>query len=396
MTYFHYLLIRELQSADFMLIELSHLRDQVDVLDKEILELVSRRLALVQKITELKNHSEVPFYVREREDFVVSSLREEAVLKNISPDLIEDILRRIFRESYARSGAASFKCFNPLLRKIVVVGGGGKLGGLFVKHFRLSGYDVEVIEREDWSTSREVLSKAGMVLVAVPIHKTLEVIETLNYLPDDCLLADVTSIKSKPLESMLKHHKGPVVGLHPMFGSPISSLTKQVIVYCDGRVPESYAWLLDQFRFWGITLQQCNALEHDKAMTLIQALRHFTSFVYGLHLAQENPDLSDLIELSSPIYRLELVMVGRLFAQDASLYGDIILSSNENKEMIKRFHTRFSEAIKLLDENDKQGFVDAFENVATWFGRFSERFMKESQNLLFQSQDASYRNKSDK
>lgn len=50
-------------------------------------------------------------------------------------------------------------------------------------------------------------------------------------------------------------------------------------------------------------------------MAFIQALRHFATFAYGLHLAEENVRLEQLLALSSPIYRLELAMVGRLFAQ---------------------------------------------------------------------------------
>jgi chorismate mutase/prephenate dehydrogenase len=50
-------------------------------------------------------------------------------------------------------------------------------------------------------------------------------------------------------------------------------------------------------------------------MAFIQALRHFATFAYGLHLAEENVRLEQLLALSSPIYRLELAMVGRLFAR---------------------------------------------------------------------------------
>ncbi|MDI8296325.1 hypothetical protein MJI53_23840, partial [Salmonella enterica subsp. enterica serovar Anatum] len=42
---------------------------------------------------------------------------------------------------------------------------------------------------------------------------------------------------------------------------------------------------------------------------------------------EENVQLEQLLALSSPIYRLELAMVGRLFAQDPQLYADIIMSS---------------------------------------------------------------------
>lgn len=380
--------------------KLSHLRNQLDSIDKEMLDLLARRFSLVSEVCEVKDLLGLPVYAPEREDAMFLSLRKEALEKGVPPDLIEDILRRVIRESYASKINASFKCFHQKLRTIVVVGGKGQLGRLFCRLFRSSGYQVEVLDRDDWgetpendavSVAREKLQNAGLVLVVVPIHKTCDVIRMLGVLPEDCILADLTSIKTKPLETMLACHKGPVVGLHPMFGPDISSIAKQVIVYCDGRSPEAYQWLLDQFRFWGMNVHPTSAMEHDKGMSFIQALRHFTSFVYGLHLAEENPDLTELTALSSPIYRLELAMVGRLFAQDAGLYGDIIMSSTQNIEMIKRFHARFGEAIQLLENDDKEGFVAAFKEVEEWFGDFAPRFMKESQNLLRQAQDTSQR-----
>ncbi|PKF51701.1 bifunctional chorismate mutase/prephenate dehydrogenase [Enterovibrio nigricans] len=374
-----------------MVAELSCLRDQIDEVDKQMVELLARRLALVSEVGEVKSEHGLPIYAPDREAAMLASRREEAASKGVPPDLIEDILRRTMRESYASENDSGFKCLNPELRSIVIVGGNGQLGKLFGKLFRLSGYTVKVLGSQDWDNAQEILADAGMVVVTVPINKTDAVIRQLGDLPDDCLLVDLTSIKSEPLQAMLESHKGPVVGLHPMFGPDISSLAKQVIVYCDGRNPESYQWLLEQFRIWGASLHRISAIEHDQGMTLIQALRHFTSFVYGVHLAEENPNLGQLTALSSPIYRLELAMVGRLFAQDAQLYGDIIMSSSQNIDMIRRFHARFGEAIKLLDEQDKNGFVAAFNQVESWFGDFAPRFMKESQTLLRQANDSTHR-----
>lgn len=56
-------------------------------------------------------------------------------------------------------------------------------------------------------------------------------------------------------------------------------------------------------------------------MAFIRALRHFATFAYGLHLAEENVQLEQLLALSSPIYRLELAMVGRLFARTLAVCG---------------------------------------------------------------------------
>ncbi|MEH0760803.1 bifunctional chorismate mutase/prephenate dehydrogenase [Vibrio sp. 16] len=374
-----------------MAVELNELRDQIDAVDKQILDLLAQRLSLVEKVGEVKSEHGLPIYAPDREAAMLASRREEAEKKGVPPQLIEDILRRTMRESYASEKDSGFKCLNPELRSVVIVGGNGQLGGLFGRMFKLSGYDVKVLGSQDWHRADEILENAGMVVVTVPIHLTEGVIEKLSQLPDDCILCDLTSIKSKPLQAMLNVHSGPVVGLHPMFGPDVPSLAKQVIVYCDGRGEEHYQWLLEQFSIWGASLCQIDASEHDHGMTLIQALRHFTSFAYGLHLSRENPSIDKLLKLSSPIYRLELAMVGRLFGQDPNLYGDIILSSDENIAMIKRFHQCFGEALQVLDSKDKQAFVTSFNKVSDWFGDYSQQFMNESQNLLKQANDSIHR-----
>lgn len=374
-----------------MAVELNELRDQIDAVDKQILDLLSQRLSLVEKVGEVKSEYGLPIYAPDREAAMLASRREEAEKKGVPPQLIEDILRRTMRESYASEKDSGFKCLNPELRSVVIVGGNGQLGGLFGRMFTLSGYDVKVLGSKDWHRADELLENAGMVVVTVPIHLTEGVIEKLGKLPEDCILCDLTSIKSRPLQAMLNVHKGPVVGLHPMFGPDVPSLAKQVIVYCDGRGEEHYQWLLKQFSIWGASLCQIDASEHDHGMTLIQALRHFTSFAYGLHLSRENPNIDKLLQLSSPIYRLELAMVGRLFGQDPNLYGDIILSSQENIDMIKRFHRCFGEALEILDGNDKQAFVESFDRVSDWFGDYSKQFLDESQNLLKQANDSIHR-----
>lgn len=371
--------------------ELNVLRDQIDAVDKQMVELLARRLALVEKVGEVKSRYGLPIYVPEREASMLASRRAEAERKGVPPQLIEDILRRTMRESYASEKDSGFKCLNPELRSVVIVGGKGQLGRLFARMFRLSGYQVKILGSQDWAQADELLHDAGLVVVTVPIHLTVGVIDKLNQLPEDCILCDLTSIKAKPLAAMLKVHQGPVVGLHPMFGPDVPSLAKQVIVYCDGRGAEQYQWLLDQFTIWGASLCQIDADDHDHGMTLIQALRHFTSFVYGLHLSKVDPNLSQLLKLSSPIYRLELAMVGRLFAQDPNLYGDIILSSQENIEMIQRFQQSFAQAVALIEQQDKSGFIEQFKQVGEWFGDYSQQFMNESQNLLKQANDAIHR-----
>lgn len=367
--------------------ELQSLRDKIDKTDQALLQLLAERLALVAEVGEVKSQQGLPIYVPEREVSMITARREEAKKLGVPPDLIEDILRRVMRESYNSENDQGFKKLNPDMRPIVVVGGAGKMGRLWVRLLQLSNYDVRILEKDDWDAAPEILADAGMVIVSVPIHATSQVIAKLPKLPADCILLDIASVKQQPLTAMLQAHHGPVLGLHPMFGPDCNSLAKQVVVCCDGRYPEAYQWFLAQIRVWGAKLHVTSPEKHDNLMGLIQALRHFTTFTYGLHLSSENIELAELLNLSSPIYRLELAMVGRLFAQDPNLYADIIMYTEANLALIKRYHACFTEAMTLLEHGDKTAFVSVFSDVKAWFGEHADGFMLESQQLLSAAHD---------
>ena len=280
------------------------------------------------------------------------------------------------------SSQKSYACKKADNKNIVVVGGNGQLGRLFVDLFNRSGYQVCVLEKDDWPNSEPMLSQAALVLVAVPINLTIQTIERLTNLPADCVLADVTSIKQKPVDAMLNCHTGPVVGLHPMFGPDVKDFNNQTVIVCEGREPSKYQWLIEQLKEWQARPYEISAEQHDSAMAMVQVMRHFSTVAYGYHLMQEDTNLAEIIKLSSPIYRLELAMVGRLFAQDPELYTDIIFSNLENVKTIKRFISRFEELLAIMESGDKDAFIEKFDQTADWFGDYADKFLAESSEML--------------
>jgi len=88
------------------------------------------------------------------------------------------------------------------------------------------------------------------------------------------------------------------------------------------------------------------------------------------------------LEFSSPIYRLELGMVGRLFAQDASLYSEIIFSTKERRVLLREYVESMSNHLDMLESNNKPLFIKKFNQIANWFGPFSEQAMRESTFLI--------------
>ena len=367
--------------------KLTILRDEIDDIDSQLVNLLKKRRTVTTKVGELKNEVGMPIYAPEREEALLTKRRQQAQNAGLNPDVIEDVLRRLMSDSYISQDASGYLCVNPACEKVVVIGGKGQLGKIFVDLFTRSNYQVVIIEQEDWPNSADILSSASVVIVAVPIRLTNSVIQKLSGLSDTCILADVTSIKESPLYEMLKVHKGPVVGLHPMFGPDVTSLVKQTVIACEGRSPADYKWLLDQFEIWGAKIYSVDATAHDQAMSMVQVMRHFSTIAYGYHLMTEGADIAQLVEMSSPIYRLELIMVGRLFAQSPVLYSDIIFSNADNVDMMKRFAYRFLELLEDVETGDKDSFINMFNQVSDWFGDYAGEFLKESKLMLLKANE---------
>jgi chorismate mutase/prephenate dehydrogenase len=124
------------------------------------------------------------------------------------------------------------------------------------------------------------------------------------------------------------------------------------------------------------------AEQHDRNMAFVQALRHFASFIFGQFLYENNIDLAQTLEFSSPIYRLELGMVGRLFAQDPSLYASIIFASPERLALLKRYIVSLSKNLEMLEKGDTELFCSEFKKISEWFGPFSDQAIRESSYLI--------------
>lgn len=362
---------------------LARTRAAIDAVDAEIVALLARRRALVAEVVEWKRAHGQPVYHPAREEDLIWQRRRQARAAGLSPDLVEDVFRRILRESrVAQSESLSGHALRPGAT-VLVVGGGGGMGGFFRRRFESAGYVVHVLERDDWPAVDRLAAGAALALLAVPIEVTPAAARRLGpHLPPDCVLADVTSVKSAALEAMLAAHPGPVVGLHPMFGPSTSTLDKQIVVVTAGRDDPACGWVTDQLAAWGAVVVPATAAEHDDVMTVVQGLRHFATFAFGQFLHRRGVDLGRSLEVSAPIYRLELGMVGRLFAQDPRLYAEIILATPERRAVLEAFIDSVSANRELLRAGDKDAFCRAFEAIAAWFGPFADQAIRESNYLI--------------
>ncbi|CAH9050437.1 T-protein [Pseudoalteromonas sp. CIP111854] len=370
------------------IMDLNELRQGIDACDTELVNLLAKRRALTEQVGIIKQQAGAPLHAPEREAELITSRREQAQILNVNPDLVEDILRRMMREAYENQ-QGKLSCAAPHLSPVVIVGGKGAMGQLFAKQFERSGYEVRILDKNEQPHAKEILADAKLVMISVPINAIETIVQNLPPIPKECVLVDITSVKQQPLKVLLDKHSGPVVGLHPMFGPDISHWVKQTIVVCEGRFHEQCIGLLQQLNIWGSQLVEMDAKKHDQAMQIIQVMRHLTTFVYGQFLAKQCHSLKELRSCSSPIYQLELMMVGRLFAQSPELYSDIMLAQfNDVEGLLASYQDTFEQTIEKLQRGDKEGLIDAFSEAKSYFSESAKQFLSQSRGLLNKANDA--------
>ena len=363
--------------------ELENLRKQLDTIDQKIVSLLAKRQEEVERVVKLKKTHNLPVYHPAREENLISQLRNQGTEAGLDSDYIEELYRRILRQSRVEQAARLSKKGVRAGAAVLIVGGMGTMGQYFSQWFDDSGYRVRILDQKDWLNVGKLCQGIELAIISVPIEVTAEVAGKLGpHLPLDCVLADITSIKKQPLNAMLEAYQGPVIGLHPLFGPTTSTMDKQIIVVTPGRNMISCQWVIDQFSAWGTIILQVNAEEHDEIMSIVQTVRHFATFAFGQFMYHKQIDLSRTIEFSSPIYRLELGMVGRLFAQDPSLYSEIIFASPKRLALLKDYLSSLTNNLAMVEKGDKEMFRAEFKKISDWFGPFSEQAMRESTYLI--------------
>ncbi len=268
---------------------------------------------------------------------------------------------------------------------IIIIGGHGQMGQLFTRLLIQCGHRVTPFGESDWSNAQDILPEADLVIVCVPIAVTEKIIQqAAHYLKPTAVLADLTSTKVTPMAAMLSAHSGPVLGLHPMFGPTIDKPDNNLMIYCEGRQSEHYQWLLQDLRELRFTVQGMSAEQHDRAMDLIQGLQHFITYCTGVFLKNQGVAIQELLQIGSPLYQLQLNMLGRIFYQDAALYADIIASDPKRLALLQQFVTSSAQLLTQVQQGKKCEFIDQFQSVTQWMGGFAKQAQDKTDGLFNQ------------
>jgi chorismate mutase/prephenate dehydrogenase len=360
------------------------LRGMIDALDRDLMHIMARRMALVAEVAAYKRQHGLRIRDQERERTVLNDRREHAVTLGLPTGEIESIFRLLLRSS--REHQAALRAEVPLhavAKTIAIIGGHGQMGARLAGLFGDLGHRLLIVDRNTTLSAPEAARDADVVVIAVPIDHTERVIREVGpHVQSNALLMDITSIKEAPVQAMLQATSASVVGTHPMFGPGVHSMQGQRLVVCRARGDAWADWVVETFRARGLSVTETTPTQHDRAMSVVQVLTHFQTQVLGLTLAKLGVPLEETLPFTSPAYLLELYVAARHFAQDPLLYGPIEMLNPGTGAVTTAFRDAADELRTVLADGDQQAFSALFADVRAFFGAFTDEALEQSSFLI--------------
>lgn len=268
-------------------------------------------------------------------------------------------------------------------KTIGIIGGGGAMGKWFHNYFSKKGFNVLVSDLKTKMTNKELALNSDIIILSTPMKAAGQVVEEIkDLLGKNKLLMDICSLKEEIVTKMLAETDCEVIGCHPMFGQYTKDLKGQNIVLCSGRGDLYLNFFKSMFEEDRANVVISTPNKHDKFMAIVQGVTHLLTIATGEFLKSEDISPRDILDFSTPVFRVNLGLVGRLFGLDISLYKDLVSRNNMTQEMANRFILSIEKSLKiLLDHGDKEK-LEFLEGIQDFFGGYSKEGLVETNSIF--------------
>ncbi len=249
-----------------------------------------------------------------------------------------------------------------------IVGGTGKMGSWFANLLEGQGLTVYCTGRRTRLTPSAMVRKSDVVVISVPIARTIEAIRELGPLVrENGLLMDLTSIKKGPLEAMLEYSRAEVIGTHPLFGPEEAHIPGHKVVICPGRGKRGLEWMRGILEKAGIQVLVMDPEEHDRMMGLIQGANHFSTLALALCISRSGFGFDDVMRCSTPNFARRLDRIRTIVDQPPELFESLLMDNPGAGEFIEQHGDAVEEIMGITRQKDTGAFREVFYSLKAFF-----------------------------
>ena len=241
-----------------------------------------------------------------------------------------------------------------------IIGGNGGMGRWFADLLQKEGYPVHVWGRKSAMAVNELTALCNVIVIAVPISATAEMIKKVGPLvPEGSLLMDLTSLKKEPVELMMSNSSADVIGCHPLFGPGVEDASGENVILCPARGKSWLSWLRNILEKNGLVITEETPEKHDEMMAIVQVLNHLNTISLGIALTGTGVSLEEISKYTTPIFQTKLGIIKKVFTESPGLYADIIANNPDTDKILNLYEKSLADIRQLLQSGDAAKLKDA-------------------------------------
>src|SRR5512139_3435867 len=347
---------------------LEELRARLDVIDRELLQLVAERQSLGGQIAAVKRATGQPTRDFRREREVVLKARRDAESLGISPALAELLMQALIQGSLTTQEQARIAWQGKGSgRSALVIGGRGKMGRWFADFLASQGFAITIADPSgevrgydyvaDWKSSD---LQHDLIVVATPITIANEVLAELAQRRPRGVIFDLGSPKT-PLRSGLEALRAAgchVTSVHPMFGPDTELLSGRHVIFIDLGDAEALAEARALFDSTMADLVVMGLDEHDRLIAFVLGLSHALNIAFFTALAESGEAAPRLARMSSTTFDAQLDVATRVAAENPDLYYEIQSLNDYGEDSLQALSTAVERLCRAVRERDPKAFTE--------------------------------------
>ena len=257
--------------------------------------------------------------------------------------------------------------------KKIVIAGAGRMGSWLVESlcldYEVGVYDSDPSKLKYLFNSHRLLSykeieefNPDMLINAVSLQYTIKVFkELLPYLSDQCILADITSVKT-PLREFYLNSGRRFVSTHPMFGPTfgnVKDLKDENAIIITESDEEGKAFFREFYGGLNIRTHEYSFREHDETIAYSLSIPFSSTMVFAACMKKQ--------EAPGTTFKKHLNIARGLLYEDDYLLSEILLSPYSLGQ-VERINEQLESLIGMIRSRDKEQLKEFFGKLRSNLG----------------------------
>lgn len=309
---------------------IEEIRRDIEEVDRSIIELLAKRLKLVEEIAKLKQAKNMSIVDDIREVELKLFWRKSASMYCIPLDLVDQMFSLIL--SYSKDVQLKSTVYNscPTDRGGIAIVGYGKMAQALGTILIRGGYSVTVTGKDQGKANilaKTLGCKASSIGEAIQDNKYVVLALSMEAFKSGFIdgvvkhmsgkiVMDILSAKSwvfKYLERLSKDRQFHYVSTHPLFGPSTTAVGQKIVLMPSETGSEVLEEVVLLWRCVGLDTVIAEYEEHEKAMAIVQVLTHLLLTVFQLSAEELSKKLDvSYVKFSTPTFREITAVVLRL------------------------------------------------------------------------------------